>query len=184
MRVFCMFGVRGCGKSALISSILPQLPKFSHVSSDSILKGLVGPRYDDFDQFPDEIKKQFRSRSIIYMKEEAERSRVNMIVESYASKYNPNTHKIERIFPQEGAWFFTDLILYSVDPRMVLMRRRKDPSTPRQLLDPEFIAAEVRRENEEAISIAEQMRLDFYVIKEDGMTDVRSKLLRILMGNR
>ncbi len=182
MRAYCMFGVSGCGKSALISSILPQLPRFRYVSSDSIIKGLVGPRYADFDRFPDDIKKQFRSRSIIYLKEESERAHTNLIVEACASKYNPNTHSIDRIFPEEGAWFFTDIILYAVDPRLVLMRRNKDKSTPRQLLDPGFIMEEIKREYEEARLIAEQMHFDFYILKEDGRTDVRSRLLSILMG--
>lgn len=181
MRAFCLVGVRGSGKTALIRGILPKLPHVEYVSTDSVIRSLVGPHYTDFDHFPDEIKKQFRSRAIVYMKQETERSHRQLIVEDSMTAFNPNRRKIERAMPEEASYFYTDLILLSVDPRIVLLRRRADRQRQGSL-DLEQIKREIAAEEEETRKFADHSHVDLHVIVDRGSPESAMHLLRILQG--
>lgn len=181
MRAFCLVGVRGSGKTAMVRAVLPKVPQFAYVSTDTVLRSLVGPRYEEFDLFPDVIKKQFRSRAIMYLKEESARSHRQLIVEDHASLYNPNTRRIERVLPEEASFFYTDLILHQVDPRTVLARRR-EKRMDRRYLDLDEIKKEVATEEAEARRFADSGGLDLHVIPDSGGLEGAMRLLRILQG--
>jgi adenylate kinase len=176
-----MVGVRGCGKTTLIRSVLPKIGRFEYITTDTVIRSLVGTQYAQFNNFPDEVKKQTRSRAIMYMREETERFHAQLIVEDHATLYNPNTRKIERVLPEESSFFYTDMILLSVDPGTVLRRRRSDLLVKRTL-DLEFIKREVQAEEAEARKYADIVGMDFHLIKDEGGPEPALKLLRLLSG--
>jgi adenylate kinase len=176
-----MVGVRGSGKTTLIRSVLPRVGRFEYISTDTVIRSLVGTQYPQFNNFPDEVKKQIRSRAVMYMRDETERFRCQLIVEDHATLYNPNTRKIERVIPEEASFFFSDMILHSVEPRLVLQRRRSDPLV-RRTLDLEFIKREVLMEEDMARNYTDIAHMDFHVINDDGGPGAAEQLFRILSG--
>jgi len=178
-----MVGVRGCGKTTLIRSMLPKVGKFEYIAMDTVIRSLVGTQFSQFNYFPDEVKKQTRSRAIMYMREETERFHAKLIVEDHAALYNPNTRRIERVLPEEASFFYTDMILHSVDPVTVLRRRRADTQVKRTL-DLDFIKKEVQMEEAVARKYADISHMDFHVIEDrgDGSQAPALKLLGLLSG--
>lgn len=176
-----MVGVRGCGKTTLIRSVLPKLSHFEYVCTETVIASLVGSQYPQFSYFPDEIKKQVRSRAIMYMKEETERFKSQLIVEDHTTMYNPHSRRIERILPEEASFVYTDLILHSVEPTLVLQRRRSDP-TVKRTLDLDFIEQEVLIEETESRRYADLGRLDLHILKDYGDLTPPHALLKLLQG--
>ncbi len=181
MRAYLMVGVRGSGKTTLIRSVLPRVGRFEYISTDTVIRSLVGTQYPQFNNFPDEVKKQIRSRAIMYMRDETERFHSQLIVEDHATLYNPNTRKLERVLPEEASFFFSDIILHSVEPSVVLQRRRSDPLVKRTL-DLEFIKREVLVEEDMAHKYASLSHMDFHVIKDQGGPEPAERLFRLLQG--
>ena len=181
VRVYCLVGVGGCGKTTLIRAVLSKLSGFEYISMDTVIRSLVGPQFSDFSHFPDEVKKQFRSRAIMYMREETERFRNKLIVEDHATLYNPNTRRIERVLPEEASFLYTDIVLHSVEPTVVLQRRRSDRMVKRTL-DLDFIKREISIEESEARRYADVGGMDFHVLRDHGGMEAAQLLLRLLQG--
>jgi adenylate kinase len=179
MRTFCLVGVRGSGKTTLANSVAEIVPLFKHVTVQSILRMLVGNGTTSFEALPDDMKKQMRRRAMMYLQEESARSKGVLLVEYYASLFNPNTRRIESVLPIEAGWFFSDLILLAPDPQMVRSRRIKDSRKPVEL---EIIQFELKRELEEAQAICDQSSMELHIIRDDGRNNIRKELVSILMG--
>lgn len=161
--------------------MLPRVGRFEYITTDTVIRSLVGTQYHQFNNFPDEVKKQTRSRAIMYMRDETERFHSQLIVEDHATLYNPNTRKLERVLPEEASFFFSDIILHSVDPILVRQRRRSDPLVKRTL-DLEFIKREVLVEEDMARKYASLSHMDLHVINDQGGPEPAERLFRLLSG--
>lgn len=181
MRVFCLVGVPGSGKTTLIRAVMPKLHRFEYIDVGSVIQSLIGDQYPQFGCFPNEVKRRVRSRAIMYMKEESERYKGHMIIEDHVTTYDALARKFERVLPDEASFFYTDLILHSVEPSLVRSRRISDLSVKRGTSLP-MIEKEVRTEEAEAHRYADMVGLDLHILKDGGGPEPAHALLRLLRG--
>lgn len=183
MKRYCLVGVKGIGKTTLITSILNDAPTLEYVTGSSILRKLVGAeRFQYFDNFPDNEKAQYRKQAIKYLEEMQLKEHKSIIVDGHVSLYNSASGKVDNVFTDLDINFYTDIILYDAQKETVLERRKNDKKKTR-ILEMDIIEKELIAEREEAIRICRDYNKNFYHLKDWSGYDIRKDLLEILLGS-
>ena len=179
LKRICMVGIKGIGKTTLSRSILSRVPWIDYIIGSSILRELVGEEFKDFDKFSDERKRFFREQANRYMEQHQKENRKDILVDGHTTLYNSETGKVDAVFTELDYKFYTDLIYYNAPAKVVLKRRKGDPSK-RRILDINIIKQELAKEKEESIRIAKTYQIGWYEIKNGNLEKMQEDLFNLL----
>ncbi len=179
MRRYCLIGIKGIGKTTLIKKILEEIPNIDYLIGSQILRQLVGPRFDNFDYFPEEEKQKYREKAIKYMIKRQNETQKDILVDGHTTLYNPISNEPENVFTDLDCKFFTDLILYEVNALTVLERRKSD-SKKKRILDLPIIKKELSFERNNSEDIAKKYGMQMHYLNEEFHDNLSIELIKIL----
>ncbi len=183
LRRYCLIGIKGIGKTTLIKTILEEIINIDYLIGSQILRELVGPRFDNFDYFPEKEKQNYREKAIKYMIKRQNETQKDILVDGHTTLYNPINTEPENVFTELDCKFFTDLILYEANALTVLERRKSD-SLKERILDLSIIKKELSFERENSEKIAKKYEMQMHYLNEDFLNNLNIELIKILKGEK
>lgn len=157
-RRICLVGVRGVGKTTLVRSVLPRVPRVDHVVGSAVLRELAGEAFARFDHLPPEVKDGYRRQAISWMEDRQTREGRTILCDGHTSLLDESTGRVGAVFTEEDCRFFRELVLVEAPLEVILAHRTGDRSK-RRSLDPAVIAAELEGERVTAARIAREWGL-------------------------
>ncbi|KKN64429.1 hypothetical protein LCGC14_0491720 [marine sediment metagenome] len=183
IRRYCLIGIKGIGKTTLIKTILKEIPNIDYLIGSQILRQLVGEGFDNFDYFPEEVKKNYREKAIEYMIQRQNETQKKILVDGHTSLYNPISKEPENVFTELDCTFFTDLILLEVSDLTVLERRKSD-SKKKRITDLSIITKELSFERKNSENIAKKYGMKMHYLNEKFYDTLDLELIKILKGKK
>ena len=175
-RRICLVGVRGVGKTTLVRSVLPEVPRVDHIVGSSVLRLLAGEDFNRFDHLPPEVKDEYRRHAIAWMEDHQAREGKTILCDGHTSLLDESTGMVGAVFTERDCRFFQELVLVEAPLDVVLARRAGDASK-RRSLDPAVVAAELLAERETAARIAVEWGMKLHCLPPN--TDARASELLV-----
>ncbi|MFY0522502.1 ATP-binding protein [Archangium gephyra] len=172
-------GVRGVGKTTLIRSVLPELPRVDYVVGSAILRELAGSAFAQFDSLPAEVKQRYREDAILWMQTRQERMGGHILCDGHTTLLNSSLGQVEQVFTELDCSFFREIILLEAPAEIILQRRRDDPSKRRNL-DLELLRAELAGEREACYRIAKAHGMQLHELPTGDDTTIAQRLKELL----
>jgi len=178
LRRLCLVGVRGVGKTTLLKSVLPRLPRVEHIVGSAVLRELAGPDFVRFDFLPASSKVAYRQKAIVWMERRQAASQRHLLCDGHTALLDESTGRVESVFTASDCGFFRELILME-GPEDLILRRRQGDTSKRRSLNPSVIAAELEAERRTAHAISAQWGLTLHSLPSEPVA-AAERLVEIL----
>ncbi len=109
-----------------------------------------------FDGFPPNIKLEYRKKVINYL--QTQRISKHLFIEGHLSMYNSTTSNYEILFNQMDLNFFDIILYFSIEPLIILERRKEDELKQRNM-DLDIIINEIKFEEKYLHSLKKIKRI-------------------------